>query len=234
MLTKTEMTQRHESETGRLLGKIPLPGGYQLLRLQLPLLSQQVAAGQQLAIEDVLLPVMRNHAGQQWVELLSTTMPPWASSENAIHCELLGKPFQLPHTPVTALLIAEDLGLAPIVFLADTLRKQHRHSLLVLLGFSGAIPFRPAPSRIIINSLPAGVIATMPLLEDWSVACRIAHVDEPPGCFGGDVVELARHWLQQPNGAMQLFISGNKKMTETGTCLGEAFGLESQAIAVLD
>jgi dihydroorotate dehydrogenase electron transfer subunit len=219
------------TETGRLLGSTALPGGYQLLRLQLPQLSQTVAAGQQLRIGEILFPVMRHHSQQQWIEVLSTTSLPWAAQNSMLHCELVGEPFHLPG-PGTVLLIAEELGLAPITFLTETLKKEPRHSLLVLLGFKGAIPFRPAPSRIMINHLPSGVIATMPLLEDWSIPCRIAHVDEPPGCFGGTVLELARHWLRQQPGNMteSLYISGDREMVKAGISLAGEFNLGYQAI----
>lgn len=224
------MTSAHE--TGPLLNSTALPGGYQLLRLQLPQLSQTIAAGQQLRIEGAVLPVMRAHPGQQWLELLSATVQPW-NVDALLQCQLLGEPFQRPHATATALLIAEDLGLAPITFLAELLRKERRHSLLVLLGFTQAIPFRPAPSRILVNGLPAGVIATMPLLEDWLVPGRIAHADEAPGCFGGDVLTLARHWLQQPHDGMaELYLCGSDEMGEAGTSLAQEFGLKHQAIGI--
>ncbi len=228
-----------ESETGTLLSSTPLPGNYHLLRLHLPQLSQTIAAGQQLRIEDKELPVMRSHPGQQCVELLSRSSHTWIAPQAIVHCELAGEPFQLPHTAASVLLIGEALGLAPIIFLAETLKKERRHLLLVLLGFNGEIPFRPAPSRIMVDGLPAGVIATLPLLEDWSVAGRIAHADEPPGCFGGDVVTLARYWLQQSQSqpqfeAIKIYLSGNREMVEAGANLAEALNLEYQTAMLLD
>ncbi len=228
-----------ESETGTLLNCTSLPGNYQLLRLHLPQLSQTIAAGQQLRIESEYLPVMRGHPGQQWVELLSTSSHPWIAPQAALYCEVVGEPFQPPHAAASVLLIGEELGLAPITFLAETLKKERRHSLLVLLGFSGELPFRPAPSRIMVKELPAGVIATMPLLEDWLVAGRIAHADEPPGCFGGDVLTLARHWLQQtqlqpPFGMVEIYISGKEEMVEAGASLAKAFNLKYQTAMLLD
>ncbi|MDZ4262408.1 MAG: hypothetical protein U1B30_08775 [Pseudomonadota bacterium] len=228
-----------ESETGTLLSSTPLPGNYHLLRLHLPQLSQTIAAGQQLRIEGNVLPVMRNHPAQQWIELLSSTLPSWVAPQATLHCAVAGEPFQPPHTAASVLLIGEALGLAPIIFLAERIKKERRHLLLVLLGFNGEIPFRPAPSRIMVDGLPAGVIATLPLLEDWSVAGRIAHTDEPPGCFGGDVVTLAHHWLQQSQSqpqfeAVKIYLSGNREMVEAGASLAEAFNLEYQTAMLLD
>jgi dihydroorotate dehydrogenase electron transfer subunit len=220
-------------DTGKVLNSTALPGGYQLLRLHLPQLSQTIAAGQQLYIGETRLPVMRSNPMQKWIELLSDAAIAWATPGATLRCQLSGKPFTLPHISTTALLIAEDIGLAPITFLAETLKKEQRHSLLVLLDFNNTIPFRPAPSRIMIDGLPAGVIATMPLLEDWSIPCRIAHADEPPGCFGGEVLELARYWLQQPhNAATTIYISGDREMVEAGISLAKEFNLEYQAIEI--
>lgn len=219
----------HHQKTGHLASSTPLPGNHQLLRLHLPQLSHSIAPGQLLSVEDVALPVMRCNRHQQWLELLSSAPQEWALNA-ALRCEVMGEPFELPSTPAKALLVAEDMGLAPITFLAETLRQERRHSLLVLLGFSGGIPFRPAPSRIMINDLPAGVIATMPLFEDWQVPCRIAHRDEPPGCFGGSVVELARHWLErQGERDVVLYLGGGKKAAAAGASLGREFGLRCQS-----
>lgn len=222
----------HTSETARLSGATTLPGNHQLLRLHLPQLSQRLAAGEQLSVEGVVLPLMRCHRTQQWGEVLSAAPLPWEQG-STLHCEVVGEPFQLPSAPITALLLAEGLGLAPITFLADTLRKERRHSLLVLLGFNNEIPFRPAPSRIMVGNLPAGVIATMPLFEDWQLPCRIAHADEPPGCFGGDVITLARHWLGRQRGAAPvLYCSGGPEMGEAAASLARELGLTRQAIVV--
>lgn len=225
-------TSSPHQETGRLVASTPLSGSYQLLRLHVPQLCHAVAPGQLLSVEGVTLPVMRCNRQQQWLELLSSSPLPW-DREAMLQCKVMGVPFALPTTAVTALLIAEDLGLAPITFLADTLRKERDHSLLVLLGFGDEMPFRPAPSRIMVNALPAGVIATMPLFEDWHLPCRIAHGDEPPGCYGDDVTELARHWLQRQGGVTTaLFFSGGFGMGEAVASLATEFGLNHQAIVI--
>ena len=43
--------------------------------------------------------------------------------------------------------------------------------------------------------LPDGVIAAMPLMEDWGIASRLASLQGYPGCFEGYVTDLARAWL---------------------------------------
>src|SRR5580704_3537511 len=66
---------------------------------------------------------------------------------------------------------------------------------LVLLGSDTPFPFRPRPSIIVVPGIPTGVIACMPLLEDWGVASRLASPSDFPGCFEGSATELADAWL---------------------------------------
>src|ERR1700722_18226857 len=58
---------------------------------------------------------------------------------------------------------------------------------LVLLGSDTSFPFRPRPSVIIVPGIPTGVIACMPLLEEWGIASRLASTLDLPGCFEGAV-----------------------------------------------
>ena len=66
---------------------------------------------------------------------------------------------------------------------------------LVLLGSNIPFPFRPRPSVIVVPGIPTGVIACMPLLEEWGIASRLASTADLPGCFEGTVTALADVWL---------------------------------------
>src|ERR1700730_14878217 len=66
---------------------------------------------------------------------------------------------------------------------------------LVLLGSDTPFPFRPRPSVIVVPGIPTGVIACMPLLEEWGIASRLASTADLPGCFDGTVTDLADAWL---------------------------------------
>jgi dihydroorotate dehydrogenase electron transfer subunit len=66
---------------------------------------------------------------------------------------------------------------------------------LVLLE-ADALPFRLRPSQLLVAGMPAGVIAAVPLLEDWQIASRLATPNQAlPGCFDGPVFTLAQAWL---------------------------------------
>ncbi len=84
-----------------------------------------------------------------------------------------------------------------MIFLADALRRRGdaRWRPLVLMGSEIPFPFRARPSTLLIPGMPAGVIAGMPLLEDWGVPSRLASLAGFPGCYEGYVTALAEHWL---------------------------------------
>ena len=92
------------------------------------------------------------------------------------------------------LLIGEGVGIGPTLFLAEQMRGKDGKPL-VLLGSDTPFPFRPRPSVIVVPGIPTGVIACMPLLEEWGIASRLASTADLPGCFEGLVTDLADAWL---------------------------------------
>ena len=92
------------------------------------------------------------------------------------------------------LLIGEGAGIGPTLFLAEQIRGK-AGTPLVLLGSDTPFPFRPRPSVIVVPGIPTGVIACMPLLEEWGIPSRLASTADLPGCFEGTVTDLADAWL---------------------------------------
>jgi dihydroorotate dehydrogenase electron transfer subunit len=68
--------------------------------------------------------------------------------------------------------------------------------LIVLFGADDTFPFRPRPSTILVPGMPAGVIASIPALEEVGIASRLASTAGLPGCYDGTVTELAELWLR--------------------------------------
>lgn len=131
-----------------------------------------------------------------------------------------GQPLMLHRSRPRPLLIGAGAGIGPTLFVAERVRElavplprssapqvdaRTAHELvlpsvpwrpLVLLGSTGLpFPFRPRPSVIVVPGIPTGVIACMPLLEEWGVASRLASTLDLPGCFEGPVIALADTWL---------------------------------------
>jgi dihydroorotate dehydrogenase electron transfer subunit len=122
------------------------------------------------------------------------------------------------------LLIGEGAGIGPTLFLAEQMRAKDAvpaalGTPLVLLGSDTPFPFRPRPSVIVVPGIPTGVIACMPLLEEWGIASRLASTADLPGCFEGTVTDLADAWLSSLSptdlSEVEVFACGPAPMLET-------------------
>jgi dihydroorotate dehydrogenase electron transfer subunit len=158
------------------------------------------------------------------------------------------------------LLIGEGAGIGPTLFLAEQLRVQPDGGAaaaalalagpraptddaapsaptvplkpLVLLGSDTSFPFRPCPSVIIVPGIPTGVIACMPLLEEWGIASRLASTADLPGCFEGTVTALADAWLSSLNRIdleeVEIFAHGPAPMLEATANLARRYAVPYQ------
>ncbi|MCU7882273.1 MAG: dihydroorotate dehydrogenase electron transfer subunit [Candidatus Thiodiazotropha sp. (ex Lucinoma aequizonata)] len=130
----------------------------------------------------------------------------------------IGKPFKPSPDHSRPLLIGGGIGMPPMVFLANALRKEKQKQPFVILGSETPFPFQPKPSQIMIPGLADGVIASMPLLDDWGIGCRLASLQEFAGCFQGYVTELATQWLntldRQTRSQVEIFACGPHPMLE--------------------
>ncbi|PWV62312.1 hypothetical protein [Plasticicumulans acidivorans] len=184
-----------------------LPGGWRVERWQVDTLAGAARPGQHLEVAGYRRPILRAHTERAELECLVHDDESGLMDGPA---RLLGDGFDLDTEAPSprVLLLGEIDSLAPLVFLADRLRGlPQRVKILALLTLDGEIPFRPVPSRMIVPGLPAWVIGTLPLFEDWGIAARLACPDqERPGCFEGQAVELARYWLETLQGAADVSI----------------------------
>ncbi|MGH8248522.1 MAG: dihydroorotate dehydrogenase electron transfer subunit, partial [Gammaproteobacteria bacterium] len=85
---------------------------------------------------------------------------------------------------------------------------------------------------ILVPHLPAATIATIPLLEDWGIPCRLSSGKGFPGCFEGLVTDLARHWLGnlevKKRAEIELFACGPSPMLRAVARLASQFRLPCQ------
>lgn len=104
---------------------------------------------------------------------------------------------------------------------------------LVLLESDDPFPFRPRPSVIVVPGIPTGVIACMPLLEEWGIASRLASATGAPGCFEGSVTALAEVWLASlPTGELEeveMFARGSAEALAAAAALARRYGLPLDA-----
>ena len=139
------------------------------------------------------------------------------------------------------LLIGEGAGIGPTLFLAEQMRAKDGLAAtgpwkpLVLLGSDTPFPFRPRPSVIVVPGIPTGVIACMPLLEEWGVASRLASTADLPGCFEGTVTDLADAWLSSLSptdlAEVEVFSCGPTSLLEATATLARRHNVPYQTSA---
>ena len=103
---------------------------------------------------------------------------------------------------------------------------------LVLMGSEIPFPFRARPSTILVPGMPDGVIACMPLLDDWGVPSRLATLAGFPGCFDGYVTDLAAHVARFARragaGEVEMFACGPTPMLQATARVARRFGVPCQ------
>lgn len=146
----------------------------------------------------------------------------------------IGRGFTASADRPRSLLIGGGVGIPPMIFLVDALRRRTdaRWQPLVLMGSEIPFPFRARPSTLLIPAMPAGVIAGMPLLEDWGVPSRLASLAGFPGCYEGYVTALAEVWLAalepQALGETAIYACGPTPMLKAVAGLARRYGVPAQ------
>jgi dihydroorotate dehydrogenase electron transfer subunit len=128
----------------------------------------------------------------------------------------IGNAFILSNRTTHPLLLGGGVGIPPMIFFADELRKNSSLTPFVMMGSEIPFPFTTKPSKILVPNIPSDVIAAMPLLDDWGVASRLTSQQGYQGCFEGYVHQLAEHWFKNLDHKIQhgveVFACGPTKM----------------------
>ncbi|MES9946575.1 MAG: dihydroorotate dehydrogenase electron transfer subunit [Candidatus Thiodiazotropha sp.] len=185
------------------------------------------------------ISIMRCSAKHGWIELLykrvgkgTSLLAQRTTGERISLLGPIGNPFTPSPKRNKPLLIGGGVGMPPMVFLADSLRRDPHKQPFVILGSEVPFPFQPTPSQIIIPGLADGVIASMPLLDDWGIGCRLASLQGFAGCFQGYVTELAEQWIRSLNmqalSEVEIFACGPHPMLEAVAQLAAAHDIPCQ------
>lgn len=145
----------------------------------------------------------------------------------------IGVPFKLNNYRRKPLLIGGGVGLPPMVYLAEHMKNcGEKISPFVIMGSEVPFPFTSKPSQIMIEGVPEGVIASMPLMEDWNIACRLTSLQGYAGCYEGFVTDLARHWLdvmgKEQQAEVEIFSCGPTPMLKAVALLAKDYDLPCQ------
>ncbi|ADE13411.1 oxidoreductase FAD/NAD(P)-binding domain protein [Nitrosococcus halophilus Nc 4] len=233
-------------EDCEVLAHDPHPGDQYVLRVTAPGIAPRATPGSFAHLQcDPSLPmrrplsIMRVDARHGWMDFLykaigqgTRLLAQRKPGEKISILGPIGQPFQIDPAYPRPLLLGGGVGIPPMVFLADTLRRDKQFKPLVLMGSEVPFPFRPRPSQFLIPGLPEGAIGAMPLLEDWKIPNRLTSLQGYPGCFEGFITDLARHWLQTLDPAQRqavaIYACGPHPMLEATAKLAQEFDLPCQ------
>lgn len=144
----------------------------------------------------------------------------------------IGKAFEIKPERKRPLLIGGGVGMPPMVFIAEACQQRGGYEPFVILGSEVSFPFKTQPSEIMVSGIPDGVIASMPLLDDWGIASRLTSLQNYAGCYEGYVTDLARHWLTSLSkdqlNEVEIYSCGPHPMLETVANLAKEFNLPCQ------
>ena len=194
-------------EDGEIISVAHYPGEQFIQRIRAPQCAAAAQAGSfvHISCDESLamrrpLSIMR--AGDDWIDVLykihGAGLRLLAQKKVGDVVSVLGPigtPFSADPDRPTILLIGGGVGIPPMVFLADTLRKNPAWDIFVILGSEIPFPFELQRSSIPVTGIDAGISSAMPLLEDWGIPSRLTSLQGYEGCFDGYVTELAKQWL---------------------------------------
>ncbi len=235
-------------EDARVLSHQSFPGRQFVLRLASPQVAARATAGSfvHVAVDPSIpmrrpLSIMRVDREAGWIELLykihGQGLLHLASRRVGDTLNLLGpigQGFRPDPARPRCLLVGGGVGIPPMVFLAETLRDRAAEGFrpLAILGSELPFPFTTRPSTMRVPGMPDGVIACMPLLEEWGVPSRLTSKSGFPGCHDGYVTDLARLWLAQltPEALAEVtvFTCGPTPMLKAVAALAREFNLPCQ------
>jgi dihydroorotate dehydrogenase electron transfer subunit len=235
-------------EDARIVSQESFAGQQYVLRLAAPECAARAQAGcfVHVAVDPSIpmrrpLSIMRVDRGAGWIELLYKihghglqNLAARRVGETVNLLGPIGKGFTSHREKPRALLIGGGVGIPPMVFLAEALRERADEGFkpFAILGSELPFPFRARPSTIMVPGMPDGVIACMPLLDEWGVPSRLTTKSGFPGCHDGYVTDLARLWLTQLNTAslneVEIFACGPTPMLRAVALLAREFNVACQ------
>jgi dihydroorotate dehydrogenase electron transfer subunit len=224
-------------EEGQIVSQDSWPGEQFVLRISAPRCAARALPGSFVHLTcdpDVPmrrpLSIQRANGKEGWIEILYKIVGPGlrALSRRRAGDAIsvlgpIGQPFRPDPQRPRALLIGGGVGIPPMIFLAEWMLEQTGRPWrpLVLMGSEIPFPFKARPSTIIVPGIPAGAIASMPLLDGWGVPSRLASKADFAGCYDGFVTQLADEWLgtlaASAKAEVEIFSCGPTPMLEAVT-----------------
>jgi dihydroorotate dehydrogenase electron transfer subunit len=240
-----EMTHRSTIlvEEAEIVGQEAFGGEQYVMRVMAPGCAARARPGQfaHLTVDPQRpmrrpISIMRASPSSGWVDFLYKVVGDGtrllAARQKGEFLSLLGPigvPFEVKEK--RPLLIGGGVGMPPMVFIAESLKGADRQPFVVL-GSEAPFPFASRPSQFLLPGIPEGVIAAMPLLEDWGIPSRLSSLQGYAGCHHGYVTDLGRCWLEglssQQLAEVGVYACGPHPMLEAVVDLARDYGLPVQ------
>lgn len=232
------------AEEGEIISHEKLDGDQCIMRIKVPECATRALPGQFVHITvNPLQPlrrpisIMRTSPEEHWIDLLYKVVGEGTrllslreAGETISVLGPIGEAFKL--NKKRPLMIGGGVGMPPMICLAESIKHNADYSPFVILGSEVPFPFQTRPSQIMVEGLPDGVIACMPLLDDWNIPSRLASLQDYSGCHDGYVTDLARAWLSTLDkdalGEVEIFSCGPHPMLEAVVAVAREFDLPVQ------
>lgn len=234
-------------EDAELLFNQPFEGDQFVQRYAAPQCARSATAGSFVHIQcDPSIPmrrplsIMRADAGEGWIEVLfkivGEGLRQLAQKQPGDRLSLIGPighGFSTSDDRPHRVLIGGGVGIPPMVFLAEHIRRESPANLpIVLMGSELPFPFEVTRSTLEIDWLDDDIRGSMPLLEDWGIVCRLASLAGLADSFDGFVTDLARQYLatlpSERLGQTEVFACGPTPMLRAVAAVATEFGLPCQ------
>ncbi len=234
-------------EQAELLEHTAFEGDQYYMRLQAPLTASRAQPGSFIHMQcDSDLPmrrpmsIMRVNKNAGWIDLLykahgigTARLAKRNVGETIDLIGPIGVPFKLDQYKKYPLLIGGGVGIPPMIFLSEHIKTTNKNiKLFVIMGSEVPFPFSARPSQIMLDGLPEGIIASMPLLEDWGIPSRLTSLQGYSGCFDGYVTDLASYWLDTLDkeilNEVEIFSCGPTPMLKAVSQMAHHYGLACQ------
>ncbi len=234
-------------EQAELLEHTAFEGDQYYMRLQAPLTASRAQPGCFIHMQcDSDLPmrrpmsIMRVNKNAGWIDLLykahgigTARLAKRNVGETIDLIGPIGVPFKLDQYKKYPLLIGGGVGIPPMIFLSEHIKTTNKNiKPFVIMGSEVPFPFSARPSQIMLDGLPEGIIASMPLLDDWGIPSRLTSLQGYSGCFDGYVTDLASCWLDTLDkeilNEVEIFSCGPTPMLKAVSQMAHHYGLACQ------
>ena len=109
----------------------------------------------------------------------------------------IGNGFAIPSGKKSAILIGGGVGIPPVLFMGEEIKKiSHGIDLVAFFGSEIPFPFQTCDSDLVIPGLDFSVNKSIDDMEKLAIPCRLSSQAGYEGCHLGYVTELAKSFIE--------------------------------------